>query len=101
MSSSVGAGAANDYGNRPVVPGTPVDTAGYHEQTTATETLVHGETYTSEWRAFLPADVVITAADHLVVNGVTCEVIGPPHHAYNPRLRHDSHVEVHLRVVQG
>lgn len=53
----------------------------------------------SEWRLYLPVDVVISAACRVVHDGRTFEVIGPP---YLPTVaRGVGHQELTLRLVEG
>lgn len=52
-----------------------------------------------DWVAFLPAGTVIDGGDRVRCDGMTFEVIGPPHRAWRPSGEH--HVEAQLRAVQG
>lgn len=92
----------DQYGNDVAGTTSTEGIVGYIEQTDATELTVDRETYTSNHRAFLPADTQVTASDQLTDDqGNTYEVIGPPDTAYNPRLRKVSHIVAHLRVTTG
>lgn len=90
-----------DYGND--VPGTvsSVATEGYVEQTDAQEVTVDRETYRTDWRVFLPADVAIDGSDRIVHGSRTLEVIGSPHEVWNPRTRATHHKECRAREVTG
>lgn len=97
----VSTGLADRYGDATKVAGIPVATFGYLEQRTAVEVIVDRDTYSSEWVGFLPEGTVVGPADHLLFDGVSYEVIGPPHRVWNPRTGGEHHVECQLRVVSG
>jgi head-tail adaptor len=57
------------------------------------------EARSTGWVCYLPPDTDILALDRIVWDGVTYEVKGAPHRAYDRRQLH--HVEVELELVEG
>lgn len=51
------------------------------------------------WHLYLPVGTDIVAADRVVVDDVTYEVVGPPNRAHTPLAEH--HVEATVRLVAG
>lgn len=91
----------DQYGNEVPATTASVLIVGYLEQTAATEVEVDRQTFVSDWLAVLPAGVDIDGSDRIVYAGTTYEVIGKPHHVWNPRRKATSHVEARLREVTG
>lgn len=96
---TVGVGQANKYGTERRTVTDQVQVRGLIQQVRATEVTVDREVYTSEHRAFLPADTVIGAWDRIVCDGQTYEVIGQPHIEYNPRAGRTIFIEANLRLI--
>lgn len=75
-------------------------TKGWLAQTSSTEPASAGrDPEVTLWHLYLPADTEIVAADRIVVDDVTYEVIGPPNRARTPGAEH--HVEATVRLVAG
>lgn len=91
----------DEYGNEVPSTTSTVTTAGYLEQTTATEITVDRETYVTDWLAVLFADVELDASDRIVYGSSTFEVVGSPHRVWNPRTRRTHHLEARLVEVVG
>lgn len=88
------------YNNVHTTPdGDPRELLGYLEWQSSTEQLNNRDTVSTNWKAFFPANVVLSAYDYLTSGGQTFQVTGNPHLVYNPRTRSFSHIEVFLVEV--
>lgn len=94
------AGSEDAWGNTAASYSTTVDYKGFVEQVVAEEISVGRETRVSDWRLILPPGATLDALDRVVVNGVTFEVVGPPHTVFNPRTGKNAQVEARLRAFE-
>lgn len=91
---------ADGYNNvQAVADGPPREIKGYLEWEATSEQTINRDTVSTNWKAYLPAGLVLTAYDYLISGGQTFQVVGNPHQVYNPRTRSVSHVEATLIEV--
>jgi len=81
--------------------GDPVPVLGYLEQSTSVEFLLNRDTTITTWKAFLPADTVVTPLSLVNYAAQVFQVDGAPFNAFNPRTKSVSHIECKLIVVTG
>lgn len=85
------------YGNTVRGAETRTTYSGRLEQLSTDELVRDRDVVITDWRAFLPADVDLTAYDRIEARGHLFEVAGLPDLQRTPRGPH--HVEVQLRFV--
>jgi hypothetical protein len=78
---------------------TETETTAWLTQLEVSEQLLRRDAEVADHRLFVRPDVTVAAGDRVVGDGLTFEVVGPPHKARTPTAVH--HIEAMLRSVVG